>query len=1054
MSDKTVDSTFLQTLKYRCIGPTRGGRVVAVAADYHNPAVFYFGAVAGGVWKTDDGGQYWQCVTDGQLNTSSIGALAVAQSDSNVIYAGTGETSIRIDVTHGDGIYKSTDAGKSWKHMGLSETRHIGEIRIHPEDENLVYVAALGHAFKDNPERGVYRSKDGGETWEPVLSVSDKAGAVDLAMDPNNPRILFAAVWQARRKFWSIESGGPDSGLWRSMDGGDSWENLNKQKGMPEGDLGKIGVTISPAQSGRVWAIIEAEGDKRGLFRSDDYGETWEKVSSNRKIQWRPWYFSHIFAHPTEPDSVYAFNIKAWKSTDGGKNFNELTTPHGDNHDLWIDPQNPQRMIGGDDGGAWVSFNGGRSWSTIYNQPTAQFYHVTVDNQYPYRVYGTQQDNSSISVPSRTGGGAITWPDCYPAGTGESGYIAVDPRDSNIVYVGAVGSSPGGGDCLQRYDHRTKQVQLVTIWPEEDIMAGDEAKYRFQWTYPIMFSHHNPNVLYATGNVVFRTENGGQSWEPISPDLTHADPETIKTPGGPLTHDTAGAEMYATIFAFAESKHQEGVMWTGSDDGLVHFTRDNGEEWVDITPEGMPKFTQITMLEPSAHDAGTIYMTAIRHKMGDYAPYVYKSNDYGKTWQTITNGIPENDFVRVIREDPKRQGLLYAGTELGIYVSFDDGANWQSLQGNLPVTPVYDLVIKDDDLVVATHGRSFWILDDLTPLHQLTDELLTADQYLLAPRDTVRFPKGIGADWFGGEAGKNYNVGFGTAAAYLQKKNELGEIERTFFDAGEDAPYGVAIHYYFKEAPKNEVKLEILTAAGEPVHSFTSTIPEKKEEREGEQYVSKKAGMNRFLWDMHYAKGTKVEGSKIYKAPAGPLAPPGAYQVRLTVGDWSMTRPFNLLADPRVNTSAEDFAKQFKLLKEIQDKVSDVYQAVNRIQDAKAQIEGWVKRLSSHEQAEKVKAEGESLKEKLSAVETALINPDFVEGDALNKPMKLSAKLQSLPSVVGSADTAPTQQSYEVFDKLSTEADEQLNKLQEIIATDVAAFNQLLVELSVPAVVI
>ncbi len=599
-------------------------------------AVFYFGAVAGGVWKSDDAGQFWKNVTDGFLTTGSIGALAVAPSDGNVIYAGTGESTIRIDVTHGDGVYKSTDAGVTWRHMGLPESRHIGEIRVHPDDPDLVYVAALGHSSKDNPERGLYRSKDGGENWELVLHVSERAGAVDVSLDPNNPRIIFATIWQTRRTFWSIDSGGPDSGLWRSRDGGDTWENISNHPGMPDGILGKIGVSVSPARSGRVFAMVEAEGRKRGLYRSDDFGETWEKVSSKPDLGWRPWYYQHVIAHPTDADEVFVMNMKAWRSIDGGKTFEEFHTPHGDNHALWIDPTNPDRMIGCDDGGAWVSFNAGESWSTIYNQLTAQFYHVATDDQFPYMVYGSQQDNSSIAVPSQTGLGAINWADCYPPGTAESGYVAPKPGDPNIVYVGAIGSSPGGGESLQRYDHTTKQVQLVNVWPES-YHDGNTAEVRFQWTYPIVFSPHDSNVLYTAGNKVFRTTDEGHSWQTISPDLTYADPDTMGV-SGPLTMDTAGAEMYATIFSLMVSAHRQGVLMAGSDDGLVHLSTNDGGDWVNVTPPDLPKFSQVTMIAESPHTAGTIYMTAARHKTGDYAPYVYKTADLGTTWTRIDAG--------------------------------------------------------------------------------------------------------------------------------------------------------------------------------------------------------------------------------------------------------------------------------------------------------------------------------------------------------------------------------------------------------------------------------
>ncbi len=1048
----TVDPRYFQSLRYRCIGPTRGGRVVAVAADPVNPAVFYFGACAGGVWKTDDGGLYWECVSDGFFKTSAVGALAVAPSDPNVIYAGTGETTIRIDVSHGDGVYKSTDAGRSWSHIGLGDSRHIGKIRVHPDNPDLVYVAALGHAFKNNEERGVFRSKDGGKSWEKILYVSDGAGAVDIAMDPNNPRILFASIWQTRRTFWSIDSGGPDSGLWRSMDGGDTWENITGNKGMPAGIIGKSGVTISPAQAGRVWAIIEAKERTRGVYRSDDYGQTWEHTSDNTRLIWRPWYYCHIIAHPTDANTVYALNSTAFFSVDGGKTFNQFTTPHGDNHDLWIDPNNPERMIGADDGGAWVTFNGGRSWSSIYNQMTAQFYHVNVDNQVPYHVYGTQQDNSSIAVPSRTGSGAISWANCYPAGTGESGYIAPHPDDPNIVYVGAIGSSPGGGDALQKWDRRHEQIQLVNIWPEEPFRPAD-ARYRFQWTFPILFSPHDSNVLYATGNHVFRTTDGGRSWEEISPDLTYADPATLEVSGKPLTHDTAGAEMYATIFSFMESIHEPGVFWAGSDDGLVHLSRDNGRSWDNVTPKAMEKFTQVTSIEQSPHDAATVYLTAARHKMGDYAPYIYRTTDYGQTWSRVVEGLPEDDFVRIVREDPGRRGLLYCGMETGLHISFDGGDHWQPFQLNLPVTPIYDMVIKENDLVVATHGRSFWILDDLTPLHQLTEDKISEGHFLLDPRTAIRAPKPLFSDWMGSEAGKNYHVTLGQHATFTQSKNERGEIERKYLDAGEDPPRGVVIHYYLSEKPEGEVKLAILDQSGAVIREYTSVIPEKKEDREG-VYLPIEAGMNRFIWDMHHKEGEKVKGSEVHSRIQGPLALPGSYQVRLTVGEWSATASFNLVLDPRVPVSKEDLEEQLALQMKINGKLNEMIAAINQIRDIKSQLDGYVERLKEHAEIEKVKEHATRAKERLETVEKALIAVDFREGDSLNIELQLIEKLGMVTPVVGSADARPTRQAHQVTDKLSAEADEQLGNFAEVLATEVAAFNQLLASLAVTPVVI
>jgi photosystem II stability/assembly factor-like uncharacterized protein len=1044
----TVDPKFLSQIRYRCIGPTRGGRVVAVAADPKRQSVFYFGAVAGGVWKSDDAGQFWENVTDGFLTTASIGALAVAPSDGNVIYAGTGETTIRIDVTHGDGVYKSTDAGVTWRHMGLPESRHIGEIRVHSDDPDLVYVAALGHASKDNPERGLYRSKDGGENWELVLHVSERAGAVDVSLDPNNPRIIFATIWQARRTFWSIDSGGPHSGLWRSRDGGDSWENISHNPGMPDGILGKIGVSVSPARSGRVFAMVEAEFRKRGLYRSDDIGETWEKVSSKPDLGWRPWYYEHVIAHPTDADEVFVMNMKAWRSIDGGKTFEEFHTPHGDNHALWIDPANPDRMIGCDDGGAWVSFNAGDSWSTIYNQLTAQFYHVATDDQFPYMVYGSQQDNSSIAVPSRTGLGAINWADCYAPGTAESGYVAPKPDDSNIVYVGAIGSSPGSGESLQRYDHRTKQVQLVNVWPEA-YHDGNTAEVRFQWTYPIVFSPHDSNVLYTAGNKVFRTTEEGHSWQTISPDLTYADPDTMGV-SGPLTMDTAGAEMYATIFSLMVSAHQQGVLMTGSDDGLVHVSRDDGGEWVKVTPPDLPKFSQVTMIAESPHTPGTVYLTAARHKTGDYAPYVYKSNDLGTTWSRIDAGLPKNEFCRVIREDPNRRGLLYVGTELGIHVSFDDGANWQSLQRNLPVTPIYDFVVKDTDLVVATHGRSFWILDDLTPLHQMHDELLTASRHLLKPRDTMRNPPHIAAGWAGTPGGKNYHVTSGENATFYVEELETGHVRKRVIDAGEDLERGVRIMYFLDEAVVGEASLTIRDGDGTEVETFSSVIPEDKKDREGLLYITAAAGMNTFQWPMTYPNGVKMVDTEFHKRPGGPLAKPGTYDVTLTVGDWSMSQSFALLKDPRITAGDADLTEQFDFQIQIRDKLSAIVTGVNSIRSLKRQLAEWADRLANDESATAAIAAAQAVKDRLEAVEDELVQSEFTsDGDTLNYREKLFEKLSGLPAVVGSADARPTTQSHAVYKKLAGEVDEQLSALAALIDEDLANVNRQLGEIGV-----
>ncbi|MEM7111718.1 MAG: glycosyl hydrolase [Chloroflexota bacterium] len=1045
MSELNLD----RLLKYRCIGPFRGGRVVAVAGDPVNKNTFYFGACAGGVFKTVDGGNYWECVSDGYFKTGSVGALHVADSDPNVIYAGMGETTIRIDVSHGDGVYKSTDAGRSWQHMGLADTRHIAKVRTHPNNPDLVYVAAFGHAFGPNKERGVYRSQDGGKTWEHILFRSEKAGAIDLTIDRNNPRIIYAAMWEAHRSFWQISSGGPDSSIYRSMDGGDTWEEIKTNKGLPQSLLGKIGLVTSPAQAGRVWALIEAK-EKAGLYRSDNYGDTWEKMADAGELLGRPWYYAHLTACTQDPNTVYVNNFNFWKSIDGGKNFTEIHTPHGDNHDLWIDPENPQRMVQGNDGGANVSYNGGFTWSTILNQPTAQFYHLDVDNQYPYHVYGTQQDNSSIAVPSMSERGAIMWASCYPAATGESGYIAVRPDDHNIVYAGAIGSSPGGGSSLQRYDHRTKQVRMITNWPEGNWGYGAEVdKYRFNWTYPIVISPHDPNVLYIGGNQVLRTTDEGQTWEEISPDLTRAEPHTLQKTGGPINLDSIGAEAYATVFSFIESQHQQGLFWAGSDDGLIHISKDGGANWANVTPPDMPEFMMIQMIEESPHDPATVYVAGSRHKLDDYTPYMYKTADYGQTWTAITDGFREDDFLRCVRADPMRRGLLYAGTETGIYVSFNDGDSWQSLQLNLPVSPVYDLKIKNNDLVVGTHGRSFWILDDITPLHQISDEMMGSKLHLFQPRDAVRPVPILFEGWDNPRPGKNYYASFTDIAAHYATHNDENVIERKFLDAGDNPPSGTIITYYLAQAPTEALSLTILDGAGNEIRTFTTKpadADDKKDREASVVYLTAHQGMNRFVWDMRYPPTTRVKGKEASAvAMSGPVAVPGSYQARLSLGATSMTQSFAVLADPRVTTSQEDFQAQFDMLIAIRDKISECNDTVNRVLDIQKQIDGWLERLGGKDA--KVKEAGESLKKTLKAALDPIMVAGLKDGvAALNHGMRLAAKLGNMAPVVYSADFKPSQGATAVFAELSDRIDEQMTQIQAVLEGDVIRFSQLVQE--------
>src|SRR5580698_3705316 len=778
-----------QSLRFRLAGPFRGGRVIAVTGVPSQPNVFYFGSVGGGVWKTTDGGGSWLPITDGQLKTSSVGAIAVADSDPNVIYAGMGESCVRGNASNGDGVYKSVDGGQTWRNVGLQDSQTIGAVRIHPKNPDIVYVAALGHLWGPNEMRGVYRSTDGAGTWKQVFTRGPDAGAVDLAMDPSNPRVLYASFWQVRRNPYHFDSGGPGSGLFKSTDGGDTWTDISRAPGLPRTVLGRIGITVSPANPERLWALVEAaEG---GVFRSDNGGRNWTKVNDQNILRQRAWYYSHIFADPQNADEVYALNTGMYRSIDGGRTFAAIRTPHGDNHDLWIAPNDGQRMIESNDGGANITYDGGRTWSSIMNQPTAQFYRVALDNDFPYNIYGAQQDNSTVRTASRTAGGGITEQNWYDVGGGESGWIAPDPRDSEIVYAGSYDG------LITRQDHRTGQSRDINAWPDNTMGYGVEAmKYRFQWSYPIAFSPHDPKTLYIGANVLLKTTNEGQSWDVISPDLTRNDKSKMGTSGGPITQDNTSIEYYCTLFTFMESLVTKGLIWTGSDDGLVQVTRDGGKNWANVTPKDMPEWIQINSIDTSAFDAGTAYVAATMYKSDDFRPYLYKTSDYGKTWKKIVNGIPATHFTRVIREDLKQKGLLFAGTEFGIYVSYDDGETWKSIQLNLPVVPITDLAFhkRDDELVVATQGRAFWIMDDLPLLRELKGAAPTEDVRLFAPKETIRADGG-------------------------------GRGPRGFVPIGQNPPTGAVIDYWLKDRPTGEVKIEIVDAAGKLVNKYSSNAP-------------------------------------------------------------------------------------------------------------------------------------------------------------------------------------------------------------------------------------
>ena len=1054
---------------WRCIGPFRGGRVVTVAGHPSEVGTFYFGACAGGVWKTDDAGQYWRNISDGYFKTGSVGALAVSQADPNILYAGMGEATIRLDVSHGDGVYKSSDAGRSWQHCGLDDTRHIGKLRIHPQYPDTVFVAALGHAFGRNDQRGVFRSQDGGASWQRVLFVSDKAGAVDLSIDQHNPRIIYATIWEARRDFHTIQSGGEDSGIWRSLDGGDSWHNISSKPGLPAGVLGKIGIAASPAQPGRVYALVEHE-QQQGMYRSDDYGDSWAFTARNFDITSRSWYYMHLTACPQDADTVWVNNLRLWKSIDAGRTFTQVGTPHGDNHDLWIDANNPLRMVQGNDGGACVSLNGGASWSSIFNQPTAQFYRLCTDNRHPYHVYGTQQDNSSIAVPSRSSKSSILWQDCFVAGTGESGFIATKPDDDDIILVGAIGSSPGGGNALQRYDHASKQLRLVTTMPLQSFgEAASSLQQRFAWTYPIVFSPFAPHDLYIGGDRVYKSSDEGSSWQAISPDLTRADPSTLVVSGGPINRDVGAAEVYATVTALAASLHEDGVLWAGSDDGLLHITRDAGANWRDITPPQLPEWSYVHCIEASPHQAGAAYMACLRYKLDDYSPYLYKTADYGQSWQRIDAGIPRDDFTRVIRCDPAREGFLYAGTETGVYLSVNDGESWQPLQLDLPVTPIYDLALKRGDLIAATHGRAFWIFDDVSRLHQCVAGSAHAAESagevaasskpaagcrLLKPRPTQRLLESIDARRLIDQPGKTYMSSTGISAAYTHRKSPQNDVERRFLDSGENLPRGVLLTYRLDAQPAAPISLRIEDAAGKLLRKFTSLDPAKANDRgkkDNALYITAQAGWNRFVWDMRLPYSPKLDGDDAqFERMPGPTVVPGDYQVALQVGDFSQTQPLQLLQDATSTASLADLKAQFDLLLQIFTTYSEATRAVNKLRRLRGQLDALAPR-SLPEQAEQGRV---ALRAALLEIESCLFIPGLEAGWAgrVNQGGDLLRRLAGLPSVVALGEFAPSAQAYAVYEQLAADIGGQLARLESAESGALADLQRHLLEQGIAAV--
>ena len=985
----TPDSTSFQTMKYRMVGPYRGGRSIAIAGHADRINEYYFGATGGGLWKTTDGGGTWDPVTDGQIKTSSVGAVDVADSNPDIIYIGTGENQFRGNIMQGDGVYKSVDAGKTWEHVGLENTQTVSRVRIHPTNPDIVYVSVLGHAFNQNEERGVYKTTDGGKSWKKIFYKGPAAGAADLILDPKNPEVIYASIWQVYRTPWKMWGGGGASGLFKSTDGGENWTELTKLPGMPEGPIGKIGVTVSPIDSNLVWAIIEANDG--GVFKSEDAGVTWKHINSDRNLRQRAFYYTRIYADTQDKNIVYVPNVDFHKSTDGGKTFDvTIKVPHGDNHDLWIDPNNNQRMAEANDGGGTITVNGGKTW-TDENFPTAQLYHIMATNDFPYFVAGAQQDNSTIAVPSEgwnflnanTNTLNKTTP-AYAVGGGESGYIAQDPLNLDIFYAGSYSG------VLTRMNRTTGESRRIDPYPRYFMgNAAETLPERVHWTFPIVFSPVEQNRLYVTSQHVWTTTNEGQTWEKISPDLTYADPATMGISGGEVTLDMSGPELYATIYALAPSFHDVNTIWAGSDDGLVHITRNHGKTWENITPPDLPKDSRISIIDASRHKAGTAYMAVKRYEMGDRAPYIFKTDDYGKNWEKIINGISEGDFIHVVREDIVTPGLLFAGAEHGVYVSFDDGKNWSDLDLNLPVVGVRDLVVTEKDIAIATHGRSMWILDDIAPIREYSKAINNKDLYVYKPYYAVRRVQ---------DAVFHYNLAQESENVKVEILDKAGQIIQTFH-----AP---------KSKKEKEEAAKDSTKSKKPLNPWEKApIP-----------PSNKKGLNTFAWDLRLPGATVFDKMILWSArpQRGPLALPGEYQVRITANGKTETQSFEIKVDPRVKgVKNADLNEQFDLSMKIRDKVSEANEAVIKIRAYKNDMG---KKISSKKL------------EKLNSIEEQIYQvKNESSQDPLNFPIRLNNKIASLGGIVDSAEARPTDGSYIVFKELSEELDKLIREMNSVL---------------------
>jgi photosystem II stability/assembly factor-like uncharacterized protein len=995
------DSILFSKIKYRLVGPFRGGRSGAVTGDIKNKNTFYFGATGGGVWKTIDGGSNWKNISDKYFG-GSIGSVAVAPSDNTILYVGEGESTLRGNVSEGFGIWRSDDGGRSWKNLGLKDTRHIIKIVIHPKNPDIVWVAAIGHLFGPNQERGIFKTIDGGKTWKKVLYVNDQTGCSDLIMEPGNPSVLYAGTWRIQRTPYSLESGGDGGAIWKSIDGGESWKNISTNKGLPKGLWGITGITIAPSNTDKIYAIIENKDG--GLFVSNDAGETWTLQSSDNNIRQRAWYYSKIFVDPKNENIVYALNVNFLKSSDGGKTFKNVSTPHGDHHDLWIDPEAGSRMIIGDDGGAQISFDGGENFSTYQNQPTAQFYRVSTDNHFPYRILGAQQDNSTIRILSRSDAGEITQNEWQGTAGAESGYVVADPLNPDVVYGGNYSG------YLSRLDHKTGENRAVSVWPDDPLGGGaDVSKYRFQWNFPIFFSPHNPKKLYAGGNILFATENEGASWTALSGDLTTNDKIRQRSSGGPITKDNTGVEVYCTIFTAAESVLEKDLLWTGSDDGLINVSKDGGQHWENVTPTAAGQWMMWNCVETDPFVKGKAYFVGTKYKSDDFAPYIFKTEDYGKTWVKITNGIAAGHFARCLRADKKVKGLLYCGTEYGMYISYDDGANWKPFQLNLPMVPITDLTIKENDLIVATQGRAFWSLDDLSIIQQKAAGITNTNLHVFAVNDAYLF-----------DGYQNLNA-----------KN-----------AGMNPPNGAIINYFLKNiTDSSKISIEVFDKNKKSIKLFSNTAKEKEDKID----VSK--GMNQFVWNMIYPPAEKIDGLILWHGNVpGPKAAPGNYSFKIKADKDSAEGNFVIKANPTYKLSQQDYEDQFNFLITVRDKFNDIQKAIRNIRDVRKQIDDFTAKQGKDLPAD-IKQQADTINKQMTAVEEALHQTKAKSGqDVLNFPIRLDDKISGLYDFAVSGNAAPAKQVKDAYTELATQADEQLNKLKKIFSDDLPQLNKMIRE--------